>query len=128
MGLTDGTEVGVTDGEEVGFAEGIGVGLADGLTEGGGLAEGEGVGLVDGLAEGEGVGFSEQVPNCTSNPLGLLEVAPLLTVNVIVVVTPSPVAVKDDNPPKLFPLNEVIVVDDVPSETTTEVTVLSTEK
>jgi hypothetical protein len=49
-------------------------------------------------------------------------------VNVIVVVTPSPVAVKDDNPPKLFPLNEVIVVDDVPSETTTEVTVLSTEK
>ena len=127
MGLTDGTEVGVTDGEEVGFAEGIGVGLADGLTEGGGLAEGEGVGLVDGLAEGEGVGFSEQVPNCTSNPLE--PVPALLTLNVIVVVTPSPVAVKDDNPKwLLFPLKEVIVLDDVPSETTTEVTLLSTEK
>ena len=124
----------LTDGAEVGFVEIVRVGLADGLAEGvgvgleDGLAEGIRVGFADGLAEGLGVGFSEQVPNCTSNPLGLLEEAPLLTVNVIVVVTPSPVAVKDDNPPKPFLLNEVIVVDDVPSETTTEVTVLSTEK
>ena len=90
-----------------------------------GLAEGVRVGLADGLAEGRGVGFSEQVPNCTSNPL---EPPPFLTLKVIVVVTPRSVAVKEDNPPKPLPLNEVIVLDEVPLDTTTETKLSSTEK
>jgi len=52
----------------------------------------------------------------------------LLIVKVMVVVDPRPVAVKEDNPPKPFPLKEVIVLDEVPSDTTTETSVSSTEK
>jgi hypothetical protein len=52
----------------------------------------------------------------------------LLIKKVIVVVVPRPVAVKEDNPPKPFPLKVVIVVDEVPSDTTTETRVSSTEK
>jgi hypothetical protein len=52
----------------------------------------------------------------------------LLVVKVIVVVAPRPVAVKEDNPPKPFPLKVVIVLDEVPSDTTTETSLSSTEK
>jgi hypothetical protein len=49
-------------------------------------------------------------------------------VNVIVVIAPRPVAVNEESPPKPFPLKEVIVLDAVPSKTTTEISVSSTEK
>ena len=52
----------------------------------------------------------------------------MLIKKVIVVVVPRPVAVKEDNPPKPFPLKEVIFLDEIPSDTTTETSVSSTEK
>jgi hypothetical protein len=87
------------------------------------------VGWLDGCEVGWLVGKQSPIaPNCTSNPLGLLEAPPLLTVKVIVVIFPRPFKVNEDNPPKLLPpLKEVIVLDDDP-DTTTEVRVSSTEK
>jgi hypothetical protein len=49
-------------------------------------------------------------------------------VKVIVVIATRPVTVNEDNPPKPFPLKVVIVLYEVPSDTTTETRVSSTEK
>jgi hypothetical protein len=46
----------------------------------------------------------------------------------MVVIATKPVTVKEDNPPKPFPRKEVIVLDDVPSDTTTEIRASSAEK
>jgi hypothetical protein len=49
-------------------------------------------------------------------------------VKVIVVIATRPVTVKEDSPPKPLPRKEVIVWDDVPSDTTTEIRASSAEK
>ena len=132
MGFREGPLEGVVE-----FREGPVEGLVIGFREG--PVEGVVMGFIGGPVEGEVVGTLSiigqpiKAPNCTSNPVGLMIKAPsiLLTVKVMVVMAPRPVAMKEDNPPKLSPpnlLKDVIVVDEVPSDTTTETRVLSTAK